>query len=101
MHCGSCYVIAAQAGILRSSSHPLSLACLYLFRSAALAVYVLCGLFTDNYVLSVSEGSFLATKGRTDKNGANYIHNTLRKADHGSSRNRRRVNCVDGHCYIV
>ena len=29
------------------------LACLYLFRSAALAVYVLCGLFTDNYVLSV------------------------------------------------
>lgn len=30
------------------------LACLYLFRSAALAVYVLCGLFTDNYVLSVS-----------------------------------------------
>jgi hypothetical protein len=30
------------------------LACLYIFRSAALAVYVLCGLFTDNYVLSVS-----------------------------------------------
>lgn len=30
------------------------LAALYFFRSAALAVYVLCGLFTDNYVLSVS-----------------------------------------------
>ena len=32
------------AGILRHSSHPLSLAFLYLFRSAAIAVYVLCGL---------------------------------------------------------
>lgn len=42
-----------QAGIFRSSSHPLVLAALYFFRSAALAVYVLCGLFTDNYVLSV------------------------------------------------
>jgi hypothetical protein len=44
----------AQAGIFRSSSHPMVLAALYFFRSAALAVYVLCGLFTDNYVLSVS-----------------------------------------------
>ncbi|KAJ9111732.1 hypothetical protein QFC19_001093 [Naganishia cerealis] len=41
------------SGILRSSSHPLVLACLYIFRSAAIAVYVLCGLFTDNYVLSI------------------------------------------------
>ncbi|KAJ9121768.1 hypothetical protein QFC22_002390 [Naganishia vaughanmartiniae] len=41
------------SGILRSSSHPMVLACLYIFRSAALAVYVLCGLFTDNYVLSI------------------------------------------------
>ncbi|WRT64379.1 uncharacterized protein IL334_001311 [Kwoniella shivajii] len=40
-------------GILKQSSHPLSLFCLYLFRSAAIAVYVLCGLFTDNYVLSI------------------------------------------------
>ncbi|ORY23347.1 hypothetical protein BCR39DRAFT_549346 [Naematelia encephala] len=40
-------------GILRASSHPLSLAFLYFFRSAAIAVYVLCGLFTDNYVLSI------------------------------------------------
>ncbi|KAI5453281.1 Golgi apparatus membrane protein tvp23 [Naganishia albida] len=41
------------SGILKSSSHPMVLACLYIFRSAALAVYVLCGLFTDNYVLSI------------------------------------------------
>ncbi|GHJ88624.1 hypothetical protein NliqN6_5026 [Naganishia liquefaciens] len=41
------------SGILKSSSHPMVLACLYLFRSAAIAVYVLCGLFTDNYVLSI------------------------------------------------
>ncbi|OCF42124.1 cytoplasmic protein [Kwoniella heveanensis CBS 569] len=40
-------------GILKQSSHPMSLAFLYLFRSAAIAVYVLCGLFTDNYVLSI------------------------------------------------
>lgn len=31
------------------------LAAMFFFRSAALAVYVLCGLFTDNYVLSVSD----------------------------------------------
>jgi hypothetical protein len=46
--------ILQKSGILKSSSHPMVLACLYLFRSAAIAVYVLCGLFTDNYVLSVS-----------------------------------------------
>ncbi|ORX37352.1 Golgi apparatus membrane protein TVP23 [Kockovaella imperatae] len=40
-------------GILKQSAHPLSLAMLYFFRSAAIAVYVLCGLFTDNYVLSI------------------------------------------------
>ncbi|KAK6905949.1 hypothetical protein I203_106784 [Kwoniella mangroviensis CBS 8507] len=40
-------------GILKQSSHPLSLLFLYFFRSAAIAVYVLCGLFTDNYVLSI------------------------------------------------
>jgi hypothetical protein len=32
----------------------MALISLYFFRSAAIAVYVLCGLFTDNYVLSVS-----------------------------------------------
>lgn len=26
---------------------------LYLFRISAIAVYILCGFFTDNYVLSV------------------------------------------------
>ncbi|KAK4687677.1 hypothetical protein P7C73_g2444, partial [Tremellales sp. Uapishka_1] len=41
------------AGILKQSSHPMSLAFLYLFRSAAIAVYVLCGFFTTNYVLSI------------------------------------------------
>lgn len=33
-----------EAGILRQSSHPLVLAMLYLFRSSAIAVYVLCGI---------------------------------------------------------
>lgn len=39
---------------LSSSYRQLALLSLYFFRSAAIAVYVLCGLFTDNYVLSVS-----------------------------------------------
>jgi len=38
--------------ILRQSAHPLVLFFLYFFRLAAIGVYVLCGLFTDNYVLS-------------------------------------------------
>lgn len=42
------------------------LACLYLFRSAAIAVYVLCGLFTDNYVLSVSTKGLLICVMLTD-----------------------------------
>ncbi|GLB36332.1 hypothetical protein LshimejAT787_0306200 [Lyophyllum shimeji] len=40
------------AGIFRQSAHPLALFFLYLFRIAAISVYVLCGFFTDNYVLS-------------------------------------------------
>ncbi|KAG9314526.1 DUF846-domain-containing protein [Chiua virens] len=40
------------AGILRQSAHPAALFSLYFFRVTAIAVYVLCGLFTDNYVLS-------------------------------------------------
>ncbi|TFK57372.1 DUF846-domain-containing protein [Heliocybe sulcata] len=40
------------AGIFRQSAHPVVLFFLYLFRSAAIAVYILCGFFTDNYVLS-------------------------------------------------
>jgi len=43
---------AGFVGIFRQSSHPLALFCLYLFRTAAIAVYILCGFFTDNYVLS-------------------------------------------------
>ncbi|KIJ53644.1 hypothetical protein M422DRAFT_222299 [Sphaerobolus stellatus SS14] len=39
-------------GIFKQSSHPLALFFLYLFRIGALATYILCGLFTDNYVLS-------------------------------------------------
>ncbi|KIJ68250.1 hypothetical protein HYDPIDRAFT_36747 [Hydnomerulius pinastri MD-312] len=39
-------------GIFRQSAHPAALFCLYLFRITAIAVYILCGLFTDNYVLS-------------------------------------------------
>jgi len=40
------------AGIFRQSAHPLALFFLYFFRTAAIAVYILCGFFTDNYVLS-------------------------------------------------
>ncbi|KAF8559258.1 Golgi apparatus membrane protein TVP23 [Imleria badia] len=40
------------AGIFKQSAHPAALFCLYLFRIAAISVYILCGLFTDNYVLS-------------------------------------------------
>ncbi|KAG6901848.1 Golgi apparatus membrane protein tvp23 [Termitomyces sp. Mi166 len=40
------------AGIFRQSAHPLALFFLYFFRVAAITVYILCGFFTDNYVLS-------------------------------------------------
>ncbi|OBZ79133.1 Golgi apparatus membrane protein TVP23 [Grifola frondosa] len=40
------------AGIFRQSAHPLALFCLYLFRIAAITVYILCGLLISNYVLS-------------------------------------------------
>ncbi|KAI0335342.1 DUF846-domain-containing protein [Cubamyces sp. BRFM 1775] len=40
------------AGILRQSAHPLVLLCLYSFRIAAITVYILCGFFISNYVLS-------------------------------------------------
>ncbi|THH05102.1 hypothetical protein EW145_g5034 [Phellinidium pouzarii] len=43
---------AGISGILRQSSHPLVLFFLFFFRITALAVYILCGIFTDNYVLS-------------------------------------------------
>jgi len=35
--------LCEKVGILKQSSHPVSLATLYLFRSAAIVVYVLCG----------------------------------------------------------
>ena len=37
------------------SSHPIALLFLYLFRTTAIAVYIFCGFFTDNYVLSVRD----------------------------------------------
>ncbi|KIY45390.1 DUF846-domain-containing protein [Fistulina hepatica ATCC 64428] len=40
------------AGMFRQSAHPVALLVLFLFRIAAIAVYILCGWFTDNYVLS-------------------------------------------------
>ncbi|KAJ7224500.1 Golgi apparatus membrane protein TVP23 [Mycena pura] len=43
---------AGIAGIFRQSSHPLILFFLFLFRTAAITVYLLSGFFTDNYVLS-------------------------------------------------
>lgn len=43
---------SALPGILRQSAHPVVLLCLYFFRVAAISVYILCGLFTNNYVLS-------------------------------------------------
>jgi len=43
---------AGLAAIFRQSSHPLVLLCLYAFRLAAVATYLLCGFFTKNFVLS-------------------------------------------------
>ncbi|KAI0283311.1 DUF846-domain-containing protein [Russula aff. rugulosa BPL654] len=43
---------AGLAGIFRQSAHPVVLFVLYLFRIAAIATYILCGFFTDNYVVS-------------------------------------------------
>ncbi|KAH8102599.1 DUF846-domain-containing protein [Cristinia sonorae] len=43
---------AGIAGIFRQSAHPVALFFLYIFRIGAIAVYLLCGFFTSNYVLS-------------------------------------------------
>lgn len=40
------------AGILRQSAHPAALFFLYFFRTSAIAVYILCGFLTNNFVLS-------------------------------------------------
>lgn len=47
-------------GILQRSAHPLALTFLYLFRSAAIVVYVLCGLCTCQLP------AFVATGGAAD-----------------------------------
>ena len=39
--------------ILTQSAHPVALFFLYFFRTLAIGVYILCGWFTSNYVLSV------------------------------------------------
>ena len=39
--------------MLTQSAHPLALFFLYFFRIAAITVYILCGWFTSDYVLSV------------------------------------------------
>ena len=36
------------------SAHPLALFCLFLFRIAAITIYILSGFFISNYVVSVS-----------------------------------------------
>jgi hypothetical protein len=40
------------AGIFRQSAHPLALFCLFFFRVAAIAVYILSGFFISDYVIS-------------------------------------------------
>ncbi|KAG2368244.1 hypothetical protein BDR07DRAFT_1511997 [Suillus spraguei] len=44
----------AESGslICTQSAHPAVLFCLYFFRTSAIAVYILCGLLTNNYVLA-------------------------------------------------
>jgi Eukaryotic protein of unknown function (DUF846) len=39
---------------IKQSAHPVVLLFLYSFRIAAITVYMFCGFFTDNYVVSVS-----------------------------------------------
>jgi Fe2+ transport system protein B len=41
-----------QQSILSQSAHPIALIFLYLFRSLAIATYLLCGFFSKSYVLS-------------------------------------------------
>ncbi|KAM0793543.1 Golgi apparatus membrane protein tvp23 [Microbotryomycetes sp. NB124-2] len=43
---------SADASILSQSAHPVALICLYLFRSLAIATYLLCGFFSSSYVFS-------------------------------------------------
>lgn len=43
----------ANASIWQQSAHPVALFCLFFFRSAAIATYLLCGFFVSSYVFSV------------------------------------------------
>ncbi|ETW87445.1 hypothetical protein HETIRDRAFT_307763 [Heterobasidion irregulare TC 32-1] len=43
---------STPGGAESGSAHPISLLFLYLFRIAAITTYILCGFFTDNYVIS-------------------------------------------------
>ncbi|GAA5981368.1 hypothetical protein JCM10908_004084 [Rhodotorula pacifica] len=42
----------ANASIWQQSAHPVALFCLFFFRSAAIATYLLCGFFVSSYVFS-------------------------------------------------
>ncbi|KAG0147230.1 hypothetical protein CROQUDRAFT_656341 [Cronartium quercuum f. sp. fusiforme G11] len=44
--------ISSDTSIWKQSAHPVALFCLYLFRSLAIATYILCGFFSDSYVFS-------------------------------------------------
>jgi hypothetical protein len=50
-------------GVLPASeticSHPLALFFLFFFRTLAIATYLLCGFFSNSYVLSVSKPFFV------------------------------------------
>ncbi|KAB5589107.1 Golgi apparatus membrane protein TVP23 [Ceratobasidium theobromae] len=66
---------AGLSGILKQSSHPTVLFFLYFFRIAAIAVYLLCGFFTDNYVLSNVAGRRLVGLrfwNQVDEDGESY-----------------------------
>lgn len=64
----------------RQSAHPVALFFLYFFRTAAIVVYLLCGFFTSNYVLSVSLGPAARTG----------------RCRHSSTDSRRRRSSSDG-----
>ncbi|KAK4706139.1 hypothetical protein P7C70_g78, partial [Phenoliferia sp. Uapishka_3] len=42
----------AEQSIWSQSAHPIALFCLFLFRSLAIATYLLCGFFSSSYVFS-------------------------------------------------
>ena len=51
VHSASMLDVDSETSI--QSAHPIALFFLYFFRTAAIVVYLLCGFFTNNYVLSV------------------------------------------------